>query len=492
MEELLMSFKLKAIYPLTGGYNRHSINEFYEENVRPTEIKGLWRWWNRVLFNTVANTIEGKLYTYESIDRLFEDVFGGENKKSAVRLEVITDEGSDNHFELSNVELDKLIDCLRKYEKVKVNLDIRDNALIVETEGSTKIPISFKSNLDIDKIKDLVYKNKLLSFELLGFRSIKIGHTKISDKEVIKEILRDLIANYLEYFNIKQEVTFTLNIYLDKSREHKQNFEDKLKFALYSLLVFILLGGIGRKTSRGFGSLSIVYAKCYDGVCSDLESYINEILKVENEKELKDKLVQLIHNIEYNVPFPDEKHRLEKVDFSNNMVYFYFTPGSFLEHILFVNEADPNKVKCILDTVSEAVIKEGKCIQLIQNYLAFLVLFCGNRANERKVVYRKQYIYDIYDYLKSLGYNSFDFTSWFAKYSRIFDYKKRRPSALRFKILTINNGKTFLLTYLLIPSYIEYITNNPVKVNYNKICKDLKTLADCVSKNVKSHQFNIR
>jgi CRISPR-associated RAMP protein, Cmr1 family len=304
MEELLMSFKLKAIYPLTGGYNRHSINEFYEENVRPTEIKGLWRWWNRVLFNTVANTIEGKLYTYESIDRLFEDVFGGENKKSAVRLEVITDEGSDNHFELSNVELDKLIDCLRKYEKVKVNLDIRDNALIVETEGSTKIPISFKSNLDIDKIKDLVYKNKLLSFELLGFRSIKIGHTKISDKEVIKEILRDLIANYLEYFNIKQEVTFTLNIYLDKSREHKQNFEDKLKFALYSLLVFILLGGIGRKTSRGFGSLSIVYAKCYDGVCSDLESYINEILKVENEKELKDKLVQLIHNIEYNVPFP--------------------------------------------------------------------------------------------------------------------------------------------------------------------------------------------
>lgn len=485
-----MSFKLKAIYPLTGGYNRHSINEFYEENVRPTEIKGLWRWWNRVLFNTVSYVKEGKLYTYDSIDRLFEDVFGGENKKSAVRLEVITDEGSNNHFELSNVELDKLIDCLKASREEKVNLDFRDNTLIVEIEGSTKIPISFKSNLDIDKIKDLVYKNKLLSFELLGFKSIKIGHTKNSDKEVIKKILRDLITNYLEHFNIKQEVTFTLNIYLDKGREHKQNFEDKLKFALYSLLVFILLGGIGRKTSRGFGSLSIVYAKCYDGVCSDLESYINEILKVENEKELKDKLVQLIHNIEYNVPFPDEKHRLEKVDFSNNMVYFYFTLGSFLEHTLFVNEADPNKVKCILDTVSEAVIiKERKCIQLIQNYLAFLVLFCGNRANEKSVIDNTQHIDN---YLKSLVCNSFDFASWFEKYFRIFDNKERRPSALRFKILTINNGKTFLLTYLLIPSYIEYIKNNPVKVNYNKICKDLKTLADCVSKNVESHQFNIR
>jgi hypothetical protein len=158
---------------------------------------------------------------------------------------------------------------------------------------------------------------------------------------------------------------------------------------------------------------------------------------------------------------------------------------------LFVNEADPNKVKCILDTVSEAVIKEGKCIQLIQNYPAFLVLFCGNRANEKSVIdsRRKRYIDD---YLKSLVCNSSGFTLRRAKYSGIFDYVKRRPSALRFKILTMNNGKTFLLTYLLIPSYIEYITNNPVKVNYNKICKDLKTLADCVSKNGKSRQSNIR
>jgi hypothetical protein len=167
------------------------------------------------------------------------------------------------------------------------------------------------------------------------------------------------------------------------------------------------------------------------------------------------------------------------------MVYFYFTLGSFLEHTLFVNEADPNKVKCILDTVSEAVIKKGKCIQLIQNYLAFLVLFCGNRGNEKRIINSERH--NIIDkYLKSLVCKSSYFASWREKYSSIFNDKKRRPSALRFKILTINNGKTFLLTYLLIPSYIEYITNNPVKVNYNKICKDLRTLADCVSENVKS------
>jgi CRISPR type III-B/RAMP module RAMP protein Cmr1 len=491
MEELLMSFRLKAIYPLTGGYNRHSINEFYEENVRPTEIKGLWRWWNRVLFNTVSYVKEGKLYTYDSIDRLFEDVFGSENKKSAVRLEVIT-EGCNNRFE---IELDKKVECstvncLRKKNCKRTTFDISGNELVIKEERKicNRIPLAYRSNLNVNEIESLVNNNELLTFELLGFKRVNIDIAKSFNEETIKEILNNLVTDYLEYFNIKPKVEFTLNIYLDKNSEKEKNFDAKLKFALHSLLVFILLGGIGRKTSRGFGGLSIVNAKCYDGVCSDLESYINEILKVENEKELKDKLVQLIHDIEHNVPFPDEKHRLEKVDFSSNMVYFYFTLGSFLEHTLFVNEADPNKVKCILDTVSRAVIKKGKCIQLIQNYLAFLVLFCGNRANEKSVIRSKQCTY----YLKSLVRNSFDFTSWLAKYSGIFDCIKRRPSALRFKILTINNGKTFLLTYLLIPSYIEYITNNPVKVYYNKIRKDLKTLADCVSKNAKSRQSNIR
>ncbi|MEM4000561.1 MAG: type III-B CRISPR module RAMP protein Cmr1, partial [Saccharolobus sp.] len=214
MEELLMSLRLKALYPLTGGYNRHSKNQFYEEFVRPTEIKGLWRWWNRVLFNTASYANGGKLYTYDSIDRLFEDVFGSEDRKSAVRLEVISEEGS--NFELSEVKLDKVVDYLKGY-KGKISLDYKDR-LIVKAEN-TQIPIYSKSNVNVNENKDLVFKNDLLKFELLGFSSIKIDATKISDKEVLKEILHDLITDYLEYFNIKREMEFTLNIYLDKNHE---------------------------------------------------------------------------------------------------------------------------------------------------------------------------------------------------------------------------------------------------------------------------------
>lgn len=475
-----MSFKLKALYPLTGGYNRHSINQFYEESVRPTEIKGLWRWWNRVLFNTVSHANGGKLYTYDSIDRLFEDVFGSENKKSAVRLEVITDEGSDNRFELFDVELDKAIDCLKNY-KGKVTVDLKDNEIVVKTENSS-IPIVFKSNLDVSKIKDLVYENKLLNFDLLGFKSIDIDTTKISNENELKKILHVLAINYLEYFNINPEVEFTLNIYLDKNRENENNqsFENKLRFALYSLLVFILLGGIGRKTSRGFGSLSMIDVNCYDELCTDLESYINEILKVNDRKELKDKLIQLIHDIEYNVPFPSEEYRLEKVIFNNNnMVYYYLAPREFLENTLFIDEINPDKVEYTLNTIPEVVMKGGKCSQLIQNYLGFLVLFCGNRANEISIINNTQ---AIDNYLKSLGYSNCNFNLWITKYYKIFSYQSRRPSTLRFKILTINQEKTFLLTYLLIPSYIEYITDSPVNVDYKVLCKDLRTLAECVGK----------
>jgi len=466
-----MSFRLKAIYPLTGGYNRHSINEFYEENVRPTEIKGLWRWWNRVLFNTVAYSTERKLYTYESIDRLFEDVFGDENKKSAVRLEVISDEGSYNHFELSfelsNVDLDNVIDYLRKNKEVKVNLDFRNNTLIIEIEGSTKIPISFKSNLDIDKIKDLVYKNKLLSFELLGFKSIKIGHTKISDKEVIKEILLDLITNYLEYFNIKQEVTFTLNIYLDKSREHKQNFEDKLKFALYSLLAFILLGGIGRKTSRGFGSLSIVDVKCYDdSICKKIEDLAKNFLTISSGNELKSKIESILDCIKNSCTdiLYIGNNILSEIDPKKNVVYFI---NSDLFEVRKINDKEN-----VLANIYKAVSSEGCCIKSIitDKYTrkSFLIAFGGYRKVEKDIKSIKNYLCETCETVPSFNIVDFPLIGRSSMSDYILQYEHRN-SLLRFKLISDNSNNSYLISYILYSSYIKKIDINYVRCILEKL-----------------------
>ncbi|BFI76511.1 type III-B CRISPR module RAMP protein Cmr1 [Sulfurisphaera ohwakuensis] len=460
MEELLMSLRLKVLYPLTGGYNRHSKNQFYEEFVRPTEIKGLWRWWNRVLFNSLS----GKLYTYDSIDRLFEDVFGSEDKKSAVRLEVISEEGG--NFELPEVELDKVADCLKDY-KGKITLDFKDN-LIVKA-GNTQIPIYSKSNINIDENKDLVFKNDLLNFELLGFSSIEIDATKISGKDVLEEILRDLITDYLEYFNIKREMEFTLNIYLDKNRK-QENFDAKLKFALYSLLLFIILGGIGRKTSRGFGSLSLLDVKCYDQeLCGFYDNKVREIKEYIKNRKSNELVNSLVFNNEIKKLF---KGINDGVSLGSGDFVYYLKPN-----LLDIKEITGNSIKCVLNAIANKVAPaNGECNKRIINEeykrKAFVLAFNGNREI-RKNKNKKDKILDIASdttvniYLKENYVKN--------EYIDIIKRDVRRPSILRFKIIEVE-GAYYLISYIL---YSNYLKDEII----DDISQKLQKISECVVKN---------
>ncbi|QIW24503.1 type III-B CRISPR module RAMP protein Cmr1 [Sulfolobus sp. S-194] len=479
MEELLMSFKLKALYPLTGGYNRHSINPFYEEFVRPTEIKGLWRWWNRVLFNTVSHAKDGRLYTYDSIDRLFEDVFGSENKKSAVRLEVIAEE-SENSL---NVELDEevnrqVINCLKRKDfGNKAKLDIEDDNLIIKPiedknkrKNSCIIHLSFRSNLNDEIKKKIIDNNKLLKFELLGFKSIKINPTKISNDNSLKEILRNLITDYMAYFNIKPVIEFTLNIYLDRSREKEQNFNDKLKFALYSLLVFILLGGIGRKTSRGFGSLSFADVKCYnEELCGEISNIMN---RNNMEKQIKNwGLTKVLRNIIFNDTIRgyfdnlinDESYKLKYQGNNPEFFVYYFVNDINILKIININQ---DRIETILDKISNETSIYGECIKkLISQEMrrrAFTFAFLGNRKFRNK---HKNYA-RILEFL-CVEYIKREFVNLIGK--------ERRPSNLRFKILEINNTY-YIISYLLYSNYLK---------NTDPIIKDmLNQFVNCVIRNV--------
>jgi len=452
MEELLMSFRLKAIYPLTGGYNRHSINEFYEENVRPTEIKGLWRWWSRVLFNTVSYVKEGKLYTYDSIDRLFEDVFGSENKKSAVRLEVIT-EGCNNRFE---IELDKevecsTVNCLRKKNCKRATFDISGNELVIKERRKicNRIPLAYKSNLNVNEIESLV-NNKLLTLELLGFKRVNIDIAKSFNEETIKEILDNLVTDYLEYFNIKPKVEFTLNIYLDKSSEKEKNFDAKLKFALHSLLVFILLGGIGRKTSRGFGGLSIVNAECHDGLCDEIYGIVNNMESEIEKKGLTTVLPNIIFSQTIEQYFSElinnESYKLRSWNNNSDFFVYYFIKDI---NILRINRIDTNVnrngIEIILNKISNELSASGNCLKnLIMQEMrrrAFALAFLGNRKFRN--------IYEIYPIILEflcVEYIKREFVNLIGK--------ERRLSNLRFKILEINNTY-YIISYLLYSNYLK-------------------------------------
>jgi len=443
-----MSFRLKAIYPLTGGYNRHSINEFYEENVRPTEIKGLWRWWNRVLFNTVSYVKEGKLYTYDSIDRLFEDVFGSENKKSAVRLEVIT-EGCNNRFEM---ELDKKVECstvncLRKKNCKRMTFDMSGNELVIKEGGKVcnRIPLAYKSNLNVYEIESLV-NNKLLTFELLGFKRVDVDIAKSFNEETIKEILDNLVTDYLEYFNIKPKVEFTLNIYLDKSGEKGKNFDAKLKFALHSLLVFILLGGIGRKTSRGFGGLSIVNAVCHDGLCDEIYGMKSEIEKKGLTRVLPNIIFSQTIEQYFSELINNESYKLRSWNNNSDLFVYYFIKDI---NILRINRigtnVNGNGIEIILNKISNELSASGNCLKnLIMQEMrrrAFALAFFGNRKFRN--------IYEIYPRILE-----FLCTEYIKREFVNLIEKERRLSNLRFKILEINNSY-YIISYLLYSNYLK-------------------------------------
>ena len=456
MEKLLLSLKLRALYPLVGGYNRHSINEFYEESVRPTEIKGLWRWWNRVLFNTVSYVKEGKLYTYDSIDRLFEDVFGSENKKSAVRLEVIT-EGCNNRFE---IELDKKVECstvncLRKKSCKRTTFDISGNELVIKERRKicNRIPLAYKSNLNVNEIESLVNNNKLLTFELLGFKRVNVDIAKSFNEETIKEILDNLVTDYLEYFNIKPKVEFTLNIYLDKSSEKEKNFDAKLKFALHSLLVFILLGGIGRKTSRGFGGLSIVNAECHDGLCDEIYGIVNNLVN-NKESEIEKNLATVLPDIIFSQTIEqyfselinNESYKLRSWNNNSDFFVYYFIKDI---NILGINRIDTNVnrngIEIILNKISNELSASGNCLKnLIMQEMrrrAFALAFLGNRKFRN--------IYEIYPRILEFlcaEYIKREFVNLIGK--------ERRLSNLRFKILEINNTY-YTISYLLYSNYLK-------------------------------------
>ncbi|BDC17371.1 type III-B CRISPR module RAMP protein Cmr1 [Acidianus sp. HS-5] len=454
MEELLLSLKLKALYPLTGGYNKHNINDFYEETVRPTEIKGLWRWWNRVLFNTVTYAKQDKLYTYDSIDRVFEDIFGSENKKSSIRLEVLSEE-EEKEFNIEIENDDKIIDFIKNnlhYKKNSIFITIlyardREIKLCLEIgnswKNSKKIPLFVHIDDRWKSINpEIINRNKLLDFEALEFRKIKLKE-KTSNNNVIRFLLYQLVKNYIQELYIKPSIEFVLNIYLDKNRSNDIEFENKLKFTLHSLFVFLLLGGIGRKTSRGFGSLSILNVECYNELCNFIEQNIRNLSQNIAQKGLTNVVRNMIKGYidtlsNYVISWSNEMERLNCDE--NNFVYYLHT-NDFNANMRIYSVSQEQKLLDIMANIADLISINDRNIKSSSNIekRAFLLALCGNRKMNISNDLNKELcgIYIKPDYMRL-----------------IINSKNRRPSNLRVKILQVA-GNYYLIFYILNSNYLK-------------------------------------
>ena len=350
MYEEILSIDAIALYPIVGGYNSYpvSLTVGYEEPIRATEIKGLWKWWTRILLESVIFKQGNYVVPYSEIDKVMEDIFGSEDKKSLVRIDVkVNDDfisvtkkiwqflqdffkkgqvinqrnvSSQNNIIIQvqnpNVKIIKNvyvinIDTYNNLESIRVRRDDRDpkpdDKFIVIDFNNKKISIGgvgelklegLDKHLTIDNMRDFLSIPRI-KLDMLRYNNTGLKVKDLNDRELneLMRIILDLITTVL----IPKEVKFTISIKVDTERlkneknELDTNKVKKLKFALYSLFVYLILGGIGRMTNRGMGSLSPTRIKCRDNdLCENLVSLFNEFSKISDENKIIDFIRTLI------------------------------------------------------------------------------------------------------------------------------------------------------------------------------------------------------
>ncbi|MFP3188256.1 MAG: type III-B CRISPR module RAMP protein Cmr1 [Sulfolobaceae archaeon] len=354
MYEEILSIDAIALYPIVGGYNSYpvSLTVGYEEPIRATEIKGLWKWWTRILLESVIFKRGNYLVPYSEIDKVMEDIFGSEDKKSLVRIDVKVNDGfisvaekiwqflqdffkkgqvinqrnvsSQNNIIIQvqnpNVNIRKNvyvinIDTYNNLKSIRVRRDDRDpkpdGKFIVIDFNNKKISIGgvgelklegLDKHLTIDNMRDFLSIPRV-KLDMLRYNNTGLKVKDFNGRELneLMRIILDLITTVL----IPREVKFTISIKVDTDRlkneknELDMNKVKKLKFALYSLFVYLILGGIGRMMNRGMGSLSPISPsgiKCRDNdLCENLVSLFNEFSKISDENKIIDFIRTLIN-----------------------------------------------------------------------------------------------------------------------------------------------------------------------------------------------------
>ncbi|MEM0495290.1 MAG: type III-B CRISPR module RAMP protein Cmr1 [Thermofilum sp.] len=107
--DLVCSLELRAVTPLLiGGYDTFTCHgDLGREGLRPLSIKGVWRWWARVLASAAIHRRFGKFPSLEGADRVVAKVLG-----------TIRGRASPSKYQIVVTELDVRTTSLEGYKSV--------------------------------------------------------------------------------------------------------------------------------------------------------------------------------------------------------------------------------------------------------------------------------------------------------------------------------------------------------------------------------------
>ncbi|MEM2351497.1 MAG: type III-B CRISPR module RAMP protein Cmr1 [Thermoproteota archaeon] len=310
--ELIAEIEVETItFTRIGGYKAtpYSLGLNLLSDPAARSLKGIWRWWARA---AIVGAYNGKV-DYKKANEHLNMILGGTGKgegTSLFRLEISDFEFPPNYKdELNqiNYEIDKFFEKVKDFfknqipklglpqnTKVSVSLNPSDPAIIIEH----KIKLSrYKNNIDslVKKgplgcyfVESKLTKGnnriiiRLRIHKLNYYPEIPRVRLLLMKREEEEDILNghnidsEKIVKYLE--RVKEEmvvlvskgIKFKISLYGSKDPE-------KINFALSSLMLSLIFGGIGSITKRAFGSLKLLSYRFGGGI--EVDQKIREIFQ---------------------------------------------------------------------------------------------------------------------------------------------------------------------------------------------------------------------
>jgi len=397
-----------VLLPRIGGYNARPYSSELQlyELPRASELKALWRWWLRVILSSI---FEGQK-TYDELDEKISELLGSTRQQSMFTITIDTTKAEQALMRAKDkIELFKqVIDRFApKYDSDKRGFSFKEFKELLASKKDREV---------VQLYNEIVRLNNIPRIKLLEQRR---------RDEDIKKYLRRMLEDIAFIATIPTSLPIRIIIGINEYvKLDDEELKSKLELALASLLLSLLIGGIGSITRRGFGSIvlkNVGLKPKYEGLAKEIVERIDRILQVENEDKLREEIIEYIKFVceladrvyKKGTSHTSQKMLIPKVPtLSPNTDYFKLEVFECNKHGNIIN---------ILESIGKATLKaEWKRI-------------CNVNVRKSGGEFHT-WILGLPRSTKETGYF-------------VNGDKGRRPSAIAFKVFENKNGKRFVIVY---------------------------------------------
>ena len=467
----VLVLKAKLLYPRIGGYKAKPFSKDLEllEPPRASEIKALWRWWMRV----VLAGFYGGRKNYRELDAVAGELLGSTGHQSLFLVNVGFNQEQVRRFQEKGIKIYKLLrsslnafskfieECsikgvnvnyvsLKPPFKIRLNLHIpgrenyvrarlrdelskylgvvpklniirhRRQAEAIFTSSSHLAAFLKKygllgENVDPELYDEIIKLSRIPRYTLLlqRQRELRENDRLYKNRETLNQV-ELYIKRVTEELALPTELEVRISV-LTKRHSASSLDEGKLKFAISTLLLSLVLGGLGSITRRAFGSIVSLNVEYFDEALANEIELLKGVFKANSEEELKNSIGELI------------RHCME---LARELYHAGGAPSkdlplvpSLIENTCFKLEA----VECtgkdyvdILKLVGHSCLKQQ-----------WKVTLGGNPTDPGGTLHT--WILGLPRSVGNTGY--------------FVDGEGRRPSAIHLKLLEMQNGRKFIIIY---------------------------------------------